>query len=193
MNEFKEQFQKSRSFAEEDKEIIRRFFHSTDEVVQAPDELDKRGADYIVTIYNRNSSPIYVDVKRREGNDYVKYWKNGEPELALETYSIIAEDGNNKYGWTVDWHKITDYVLYVFPDDVCTKRWMFPYQQLKSAFVTHFNEWKNMGYSIKREKNNGYTSEAMFVPVSAVIKAINECMVMDKDTVWFKKINKTGG
>ena len=55
-------------------------------VTASSTELDRRGVDYVATL--RGGAEVYIDAKTRE-QGCSKYWKNSEPELAIEIWSVL--------------------------------------------------------------------------------------------------------
>jgi hypothetical protein len=138
-------------------------------------EEDKAGVDYIATL--RKGAEIKIDAKtRRKGCS--KYWKHGEAELALETWSVVPTDNfAGKTGWTLDEKKEVDLILYTFDVSDWEKVYLLPYQHLRMAFRRHYYEWISM-YKLKQEINNGWLSEAVFVPKSIILQSIkNICEI----------------
>lgn len=139
---------------------------------------DKAGADYKI-IFEGNGNPIYVDVKRRFGDECKKYARHGAIEVALETLSVCPDEHNPKiYGWLVDPKKITDYILYAFDKNVCDESYLFPYAMLRKAFFDNYEQWDRL-YDKTRQNNTRddgtkYQSEALFVPVNKVIDAVRD-------------------
>ncbi len=123
---------------------------------------DKNGTDYWVD--RECGEALSVDVKVRE-----KDWKpRGCDDLALETWSVLER---GRVGWTLDTHKRTDYVLWLWKD---TGRWcLIPFPMLCAVFQDNRDEWCGQ-YKVSRQytPDGGYHSECVFVPRLAVWRAI---------------------
>ena len=160
---------KKKKFSDEqianDKRLIQGYFKA-EAVEKTNFDLDYNGIDYQAVL--PKGAVINIDVKRREG-DPTKFWKYGEPELPLETYSVKEKEIK---GWTLSESTDVDYILFVFAETY----YMLPFQLLKRAF--HRNRtWWSEKYGITTQESNYYghvwTSEAIFVPASKVIEAIS--------------------
>ena len=136
-------------------------------------EVDKTGIDYIATL--RKGATINIDAKTRVPGAS-RFWKYGEPEVALEIWSKCEAPGvKPKIGWTLNESYLTDYVLYTWDKSDTDKFYFLPFQMLRIAFRKNFTEWCNKYFKYK-ENNYGYESEAVFVPASVVITEINKLM-----------------
>jgi len=162
LNDWNEKLQFSNKYIPQDIEMIKNYFGAVD-VEKTDLELDKAGIDYIA--YLKDGAEINVDVKRR--NHPERYWTHNEPELVLEMFSV-REQG--KEGWTLSNASNVDYILYAFDG---YPSYMIPFQQLKRVFQLNGRKWMDE-YRPKEQINNGWTSEAIFVPASVVLKAIQE-------------------
>jgi hypothetical protein len=143
------------------------------DVVKTNTEIDKAGVDYIATL--RRGAQVLIDAKARE-KGASRYWKNGEPELALEKWSVCP---NGKYqgktGWTLSESSNVDLILYTFDPEDSRDFYLIPFQQLRMAFIQNIMLWQKQ-YKVKRQNSRSWQSEAVFVPASVVIKAVTEQM-----------------
>ena len=131
-------------------------------------EMDKSGVDYIATL--KNGAQIFIDAKTRmEGCS--KYW-HGEPELALEMWSVKEK---KKIGWTLKEDTQVDYILYTFPKSDTDCYYFIPFQLLRVAFIKNGRNWYSK-YGSKLQINHSYHSEAIFVPASVVLQAVQNEM-----------------
>lgn len=172
MNLFRQCYNYSIDRQEEDKKIIQNFFTHEHQkcigVEKTEIQQDREGIDYIATM--ENGSVVYIDAKTRTPG-CSKYWKSGEPELCIETWSDFT---NRKIGWTFKESNV-DYILYTFSQDDTEKFYMIPFQLLKKASSQNLEDWRNT-YQTKIQKNVGYYSEAIFVPATIVLIAVAEQM-----------------
>ena len=138
------------------------------EVKKTDAELDRAGVDYIATL--EDGARIGIDAKARE-KGASRYWKHGEPELALEIWSVCGI----KKGWTLSTRSNVDMILYTFDKADCNKFYLLPFQQLRMAFERNGKQWCEK-YSRKKQQSNkgAWQSEAVFVPASVVIKAVSD-------------------
>lgn len=152
-----------------DLEVIKEAILGCAQVVKSDEETDRRGIDYIATL--RRGGEIFIDGKTREKGSS-RYWKYGEPELALEIWSIMPTEGNpGKIGWTLNEKSVVDYILYTFDQSDARDFFLIPFQLLRVAFQRHFSEWKQK-YFIKRQQSTSWCSQAIFVPASVVLEAV---------------------
>lgn len=130
-------------------------------------DLDKSGIDYIATL--DGGAQINIDAKARRKGAVVS---GQEPVLALELWSRCPTDQKKgKVGWTVSRETNVDMILYTFDPDDWPSFYLIPFQFLRMAFRNNYSEWKKI-WTPRKQKNNGYESQAMFVPASVVIKAV---------------------
>lgn len=136
-------------------------------------ETDKEGVDYIATL--RRGAKVLIDAKARE-KGASRYWKHGEPELALEKWSVCPTEWHSgKAGWTLNESSNVDLILYTFDREDSANFYLLPFQQLRIAFVENIMRWQTE-YQVKRQNSGSWQSEAVFVPASVVIKAVTEQM-----------------
>lgn len=130
-------------------------------VEKAPAQNDRCGADYIVRrVANLN---LTVDLKLRD-----KDWSvNGEDDLALETWSVIDPP---KIGWTRDFRKQTDFVLWHWRDT--GRFFLLPFPPLCAVFQKHWQLWR-LQYKCREQSSRTWRSECVFVPRLKVIEEIN--------------------
>lgn len=169
MNLWQDKLSFSQSKIDLDIAKIKSFFPRCKEVIKTDIETDKRGGDYLATL--DFGATIYIDAKTREKGAR-RYWKCGEPEIALEIYSNTE---NKKLGWTLSASSIAQYILYTFDPFDCEDWYMFPFQLLRKSFYEYGNSWCHK-YDTKIQTSDSWHSQAVFVPVSTVLKAINETM-----------------
>jgi hypothetical protein len=133
-----------------------------------------QGVDYIATL--RRGANVLIDAKTRAVG-CSKYWKNKEPELAIERWSVMPSGKFDtpaqkaKAGWTIDESKITDMILYTFDASDCETAFLLPFQSLRLAARKMLNEWMDK-YKVDIQTSGYWQSQAVFVPASEVIKAI---------------------
>lgn len=136
---------------------------------------DKTGIDYVATL--RGGAVINIDAKRRE-KGCSRYWQNGQPEIALEIYSVVPSEYNKgKTGWTLNEKSNVDLILYTFDRNDCGSSYLIPFQHLRLAFIRNFNNWVNR-YAVKTQNSGAWQSSAMFVPADDVLDAIRNISVM---------------
>lgn len=162
-----------------DMELLKESITGCVDIKKTDEETDKAGVDYIATL--RRGAKVLVDAKARD-KGASKYWKNGEPELALEIWSVCpSENSEGKVGWTLNENSEVDLILYTFDPSDCNSFYLIPFQNLRLAFIKNFREWKSK-YGVKEqeskkeESGKNWTSKAIFVPASVVIRSVSETM-----------------
>ncbi len=142
-------------------------------VVKTDTSKDRSGIDYIAKL--RGGAEVGIDHKVRE-KGCARYWRDGEPELALETYSVVPVNGQpGKTGWTLDESKQTDYTLHTFDPTDSVFCYLLPFQLLRVAFREHIREWRSKYPCYEQQSYDGdltWRSQAVFVPVRVVLAAI---------------------
>lgn len=169
MNYWNEKFQYSLGQQQVfDIKLLKREIPNCIRIIKTNTKIDKTGIDYIA--YLEGGAKIYIDAKTRMPG-CSRYWKNG-PELALEIWSVKEK---KIPGWTLSTKSQVDYILFTFPEKECEFYFLFPYQQLRKAFIINMDSWSEE-YCRKEQKNQGYHSEAIFVPAKVVMKAVRNTM-----------------
>lgn len=169
MNDWNEKFEYSLSEQQRfDIAILKDYIPGCIEVRKTSQEEDKKGIDYIAKL--NGGAEILIDAKTRMPGSK-KYWKNGEAELALETWSVVGK----KKGWTLSEESNVDYILYTFNSNEWDKFYLFPFQMLRKAFIQNGREWCER-YGRKTQYSNSWTSECVFVPASVVLNAVSNTM-----------------
>jgi hypothetical protein len=162
-----------------DVDIIRQAIAGCVTVRKTDPEIDRLGVDYMAVL--RGGTVIGIDAKARE-KGASRFWKHGEPELALETWSVVgAGRWKGKCGWTLSESSRADYILFTFDAEDSDRFYLLPFHQLRTAFRRHYPTWAKR-YQKKRQYSNGWESEAIFVPVSVVLDAVTAEMSITKGT-----------
>jgi len=167
---------------ETDTETIKSMLPGCVSVEKASADLDKRGVDYIATL--RGGAEVYIDAKTRQGKMWSRHFDRNDPEVAIEKWSVCPGGKYNipeeraKTGWTLDESKITDMILYTW-DEATDKAYLVPFQTLRTAARLYWCRWERI-YKLYRQESHKqgrqWESEAMFIPVSMVLKAMNDVM-----------------
>lgn len=174
---FADQLNYSSGQFEADVVAIHQVLPNVESVDRATAEEDRAGVDYWVTFKSKKGlgRQISIDVKhRRPGSS--QYWRSKQdPELALERYSRCpsSQCPTGVVGWTLDPDKATDYVMFRFDPTDCGRVFLFPFQQLRQAFLRLGATWKRdfgkSGDWFYESSNGGaWKSAAVFVPASHV-------------------------
>ena len=164
----------------QDIEMLKKIIPGCISVEPTPLEQDKRGVDYIATL--RGGALVNIDAKRREPG-CSKYWRDGEPELALEIWSVMPDSTTKgKAGWTLNEASDVDLILYSFEEQDCSYSYILPFQHLRAAFIANYTAWAKVHKPKTQRSVSGdlyWQSQAMFVPASKVLDAIKAASVIN--------------
>lgn len=143
----------------------------------------RAGIDRILNL--ANGTQVRIDEKVRP--------KATGADFLLEAFSKWYGPGEkrNQPGWVAK-PLACDYIAYAF---VRLRRcYLLPTRELQRAWLEHRSEWWKLAkedaersaqgerhgpYSFVDAKNRGYVTRNVAVPVSAVLEAIRDCMVID--------------
>lgn len=151
--------------------------HGCERVEKTDTDVDKTGVDYFAWL--KGGAVVNVDAKAREPNA-ARYWRQGVPELAIETWSVRGV----KRGWTYNIQSPVDYILYTFAD---TDLYYFlPFQLLRTAAICNYHKWLEQ-YGVKSQFSRGeygscWESQCIFVPAPVVLDALRAGMTLKLDT-----------
>ena len=171
-----------------DMEVLKQVIPNCRDVRKSSMERDKFGIDYIATL--KGGSEVYIDAKTREVGAS-KWWKYGEPELALETWSVCPGGKYNtpnnlkKPGWSWDSSKLSDLILYTFHPSDTSNAYILPFQHIRMAVHKYMREWiAKYGIKTQETEINGfrYESQAVFIPASVLVEAISDMSVITPST-----------
>lgn len=169
MNLWQEKLTYSQAQIDSDIRRIKNYFPHCSEVVKTSVDFDRQGVDYIATL--KGGIQIFIDAKTRvKGSS--RYWKHGEPELALEIYSVVE---SKKLGWTLSTESKAHYILYTFDPTDSDKFYVLPFQILRKVFVENGRQWIEK-YGKKIQASDNWHSSAVFVPANVVMQAVNHAM-----------------
>ena len=134
-------------------------------------DVDRTGVDYTATL--RRGSVVRIDHKARAPGA-AKFW-NGEPDIALEIWSVLPDGRKGVAGWTLDERKATEYTLHTYDPSDSTDAYLFPFQLLRIAFRRELKDWMSI-YQTAIQSSGKWRSQCMFVPASKVIAAMERAM-----------------
>lgn len=118
------------------------------------------GIDRLIDL--RDGTSLKVDEKSRRQS-----WS----DVLLEVWS---SEERKTPGW-MEKDLSIDYLAYAFiPDRTC---YLLPYQSLRRAWIQHRDEWIER-YRPVRAKNPGYTTVSVAVPISVLLEAIKNAMIV---------------
>jgi hypothetical protein len=152
---------------------IKTMIAGCDDVQIAPVDLDRQGVDYIATL--RGKAQVLIDAKARDAG-CSQHW-HGEPELALEDWSVLPENGNaGKVGWTLDERKMSDLILFTFAPQDTPICYLISFQLLRIAFRQNCISWRGQ-YKKDIQDSGTWRSRCVFVPISVVFAAIQSASI----------------
>ena len=147
-----------------------------------PPAEDRNGNDYCATL--RRGATILIDAKNRAPG-CSRYWRNGEPELALEFWSVMPDGKYHvthpKTGWTLCEKKLTDLIFFKFAPQDSKQVFLVSYQLLRIAFRRNAARWKHQ-FKVDIQDSGRWQSEAVFVPANEVLSAISAVSVASLST-----------
>ena len=133
---------------------------------------DRAGVDYIATL--RRGAKVLIDAKTRKAG-CGRHWREG-PELALETYSVLPENGiEGKVGWTLCEAKDVDYIFFTFDPADTREVFLYPFQLLRMAFRKNLPRWREK-YKLDVQDSGGWRSQCVFVPESVAWRSVRDVM-----------------
>lgn len=154
-----------------DLETIRRLLPGCVTVEKTDLTTDRTGVDYIATL--RRGATVMIDGKTREPGAS-RWWQKDTPEIALEWWSVIAENGMaGKTGWTLSESSPVDYILYTFAPEDCDRVFLYPFQLLRATFRARLDEWQHI-YKPKVQHSGAWRSLCLFVPEPVVWGAMHD-------------------
>lgn len=120
-------------------ELLRAEFGAV-RVERAEVEDDRRGVDFWAYLRSGRRQGVDLKARRRDWGD-----------LYVE---LISRKGDEAPGWTVDHHKITDYVLFLWPD----RHLLLPYPQLRATVLRNEATYRET-YGTRWAKSRSSTGE----------------------------------
>ena len=145
---------------------MRRAIPNCVEVRKTGLKADRAGVDYTALL--EGGAELGIDAKLREKGASA-YWANGEAELALETWSVFPDGKHTpKEGWTLSTATDVDLILFRFHPADWPDSYLLPFQMLRMAFMRKREDWEKR-YPKKIQDSGDWFSQAVFVPVSAVL------------------------
>lgn len=147
--------------------------------VRAPKDADRAGGDYVAR--GLHGATTYIDAKSRDPGCKAFWNPPSNPDLALETWSVMPEKGRRvKTGWTLNPLSVATFILFTFDPIDFPDAILMPLPPLRAAFIRHRDPW----YSSYRHATQftfggnwsraGWLSECVFVPMDVVEAAVRE-------------------
>ena len=158
-------------------ETIRHLIPKCSSVAPQTLNTNDHGIDFVATLDSGRT--LNIDIKARESG-CSKFWKQSEPELSLEIWSVKPEEYRpGIVGWTLDSSKSTDYTLHVFDPTDTNEVFLLPFTLLRLSFQEYGRAWcESFQRATQESIRNGslWKSECVFVPGWCIIDAITEKM-----------------
>jgi hypothetical protein len=117
-------------------------------VTKTGEDQDRRHIDYVANL--RRGTVLHIDAKTRRAGAS-RYWKRyepgrqaiptGEPDLAIELWSVTGSDGGDVVGWTLDESSDTDLILYTFDPTDTHECFLLSFQLLRIAARAQYRAW----------------------------------------------------
>lgn len=141
---------------------------------------DRNGTDFWIT-RTHGLPPISIDAKNRSFCPIEKY---GSDDACIETTSVYRgpkkrpwEDKHrHKVGWTIDYSKRTDYILYTWAQKEGVRFWIVPFVPLCAASRFYWRKWA-LQYTERPAYNDGYLTLSIYPPRREIIARTRELMV----------------
>lgn len=178
IRDFQEHLNFSRGVREKtDIETLRSMIPGAVRVEKTDTDTDKLGIDYRVRL--RRGAVINVDAKARDAG-CSRYWTDrrhgaskGEPDLALEIYSVVPNNGKRgKVGWTLNESSDVDLILFTFDPSDYEFAFLVGFQNLRIAFREFLPLWMKWYPPPPPQNSGGWMSQCIFVPETVVHQAM---------------------
>lgn len=158
---------------------IMRMVPNGKEIVRASEADDRHGTDFWIE-RSHNMRPISIDMKNRE---FCPIERFGSDDACIETTSVYrgdpqppwVDDARAKPGWTVDYRKRTDFVVYTWPNESGRRFWIVPFVPLCAAARVRWRVWAKV-YGERQARNNGYVTLSVYPPRKVIASAVKEFM-----------------
>jgi hypothetical protein len=140
---------------------------------------DRQGTDYWID-RSHNLPSLSIDVKRREFCPIVRF---NSDDACIETTSVYngdsdgrwADEHRKKIGWTLDYSKRTDFIVYTWPADNGTRFWIVPFVPLCKAARTNWRAWAaRLGE--RPAFNQGYLTLCVYPARREIARAVSVFM-----------------
>lgn len=139
---------------------------------------DRHGTDYWIK-RTHGLPALSIDVKHRSFCP-IERW--GSDDACIETTSVYVGGGppwqdefRQKPGWTVDYRKRTDFIVYTWPNDVGTRFWIVPFVPLCAAARAEWRAWARE-YQERPADNGSYKTLSVYPPRRVIAAAMRRFM-----------------
>ena len=146
-------------------------------VFRATEQQDRHGTDFWIE-RSHGLPAISIDMKNRS---FCPIERFGSDDACIETTSVYRgrrgppwdDEGRIKPGWTVDYRKRTDFIVYTWQKAGGIRFWIVPFLPLCAAARRSWRDWSGK-YPEKPALNHGYLTLSVCPPRSIIAKAIKE-------------------
>lgn len=139
---------------------------------------DRNGTDFWIT-RGHSLPPLSIDMKNR---GFCPIERFGSDDACIETTSIYrgdgppwAEDCRRKVGWTIDYRKRTDFIVYTWPAAGGTRYWIVPFVPLCAAARKYWRDWA-VTYRERPAMNEAYLTLSVYPPRAVIAQSMQKFM-----------------
>ena len=150
---------------------------NADRLERACTQDDREGTDFWI-LRTHGLRPLSIDMKNRS---YCPIEKFGSDDACIETTSVYLgqkpylDCNRKKPGWTVDFRKKTDFVVYTWPNAEGVRFWIVPFVPLCAAARKNWRDW-SQEYGERPAHNENYTTLSVYVPRLVIARSMQKFM-----------------
>lgn len=144
---------------------------------RASENDDRHGTDFWID-RTHDLPPLSVDMKNRE---FCPIQRFGTDDACVETTSVyrgpkpFTDRGREKPGWTLDYRKRTDFVVYTWPSEDGVRFWIVPFVPLCAAARANWRNWLTE-YPERIADNKTYKTLSIYPHRIVIARAMREFM-----------------
>lgn len=146
-------------------------------VVRSTEQQDRHGTDFWVE-RSHGLPAISLDMKNRSFCPIERY---GSDDACIETTSVYRgshgppwdDSGREKPGWTVDYRKRTDFIVYTWQKADGVRFWVVPFVPLCAVARQSWRAWAQ-SYPERAAKNRGYITLSTYPPRRVITESIEK-------------------
>ena len=157
---------------------LKRMVPNAVDIVKATDAEDRSGTDYWIT-RTHGLPAVSIDLKSR---GFCPMQRFSSDDACIETTSVYRGDGppwfdlsREKPGWTLDYRKRTDFVVYTWPNPEGTRFWIVPFVPLCAAARANWRKWAEK-YGERSALNRSYKTLSVYPPRAEIAQAMRRYM-----------------
>lgn len=146
---------------------------------RAEEKDDRNGTDFWID-RTHDLPPISLDVKHRS---FCPIDRFNSDDACIETTSVYqgdnvlpySDEGRKKIGWTLNYAKRTDYIVYTWPKGDKQRFWIVPFVPLCTAARVNWKQWAKE-YGERMARNKDYLTLSVYPPRTVIAKSIRQLM-----------------